>query len=194
LNGEQSKQLRTVETSGRHLLSLINGLLDVATIESGKMKLSLEAVDCQELLEEVAVGLRPFAEEKGLEFVVLAPAQLVEVRSDRQALSQILINLANNAIKFTDTGSVNLQLSQHSENGARLTRFTVVDTGRGIKSSDQQHLFAAFEQVAASTTQPHEGTGLGLYICLKLATHIRAAIRFESEFGKGSSFMLELPE
>lgn len=194
LNDEQTKQLRTVESSGKHLLSLINDLLDLAKIESGKVELSIESIDCQELLEEVAVGLRPLADEKGLELIVVGPAERLEVHSDRRALSQILINLASNAIKFTDHGSVRLLLRRRTHHGAILTGLTVVDTGRGIKPRDQEHLFAAFEQIASSTAQPYEGTGLGLYICLKLAALIGAAIRFESEFGSGSAFTLDLSE
>ena len=194
LNDEQTKQLRTVESGGKHLLSLINDLLDLAKIESGKVELSLESIDCQQLLEEVVVGLQPLADEKGLELAVASPSERVTVCSDRRALSQILINLTNNAIKFTDVGSVRLQVSRRSEDGVLVTGLTVSDTGRGIEPGDQAHLFAAFEQVASSTAQPYEGTGLGLYICLKLATLIDAAIGFESEAGNGSAFTLELSE
>jgi PAS domain S-box-containing protein len=193
LNDEQEKQLRTVESSGHHLLSLINDLLDLAKIESGKVKLSPEPIDCRELLEEVAAGLRGLADGKGLELTVDVPAERLVVRSDRRAVSQIMINLANNAIKFTDGGAVRLQLSKRTEDGAVLTALSVVDTGRGIKPGDQAHLFAAFEQISSSTAQPYEGTGLGLYISLKLAVLLGAAIRFESEFGTGSTFTLELP-
>lgn len=194
LNDEQARQLRIVQTSGRHLLSLINDLLDLARIESGRLELKIEPIDCGELLEEVAVGLRALAEDKGLELVVAAPAERLEVCSDRRALSQILINLANNAIKFTDRGGVRLQLSRQGEEGALMTRFTVVDTGRGINPGDQERLFAAFEQIESSMLRPQEGTGLGLYICQTLATFVGAAITFESEFGNGSAFTLELSE
>ncbi|HEY5318417.1 MAG TPA: PAS domain S-box protein [Solirubrobacteraceae bacterium] len=194
LNDEQTRQLRTVEAGGMHLLSLINDLLDLAKIESGTVELSLESIDCHQLLEEVAVGLRPLADEKGLELLVIAPPDSIAVRSDRRALSQILINLANNAIKFTDEGTVRLELSQSSEPGATVTRLTVIDTGRGIKAGDQAYLFAAFEQIAALSSVPYEGTGLGLYICLKLAHLLGAEITFESEFGSGTSFTLEIVE
>ena len=192
LNDEQTKQLRTVQTNGRHLLSLINDLLDLARIESGKMTLKPEPIDCQELLDEVAVGLRPLADAKGLELTVLAPDSRIEVLSDRRAVRQILINLANNAIKFTDAGSVRLHLTKGDNDGASSVRFTVVDTGRGIKASDQERLFAAFEQIDSASALPYEGTGLGLYICQTLATFIGAAITFQSDFGQGSSFTFEL--
>jgi PAS domain S-box-containing protein len=194
LNDEQSKQLRTVQSSGRHLLSLINDMLDLAKIESGGSEPSVEPIDCQELLEEVAVGLRPLAEEKQLALEVIAPTDRVEVHTDQRALRQILINLVNNAIKFTDEGEVRLQLDRHNGHGSLQTRFTVTDTGPGIKAADQGRLFAAFEQLDNSTRRASEGTGLGLYICRTLATFIGAAITFESEYGKGSAFTLELPE
>jgi PAS domain S-box-containing protein len=194
LNDEQTKQLRTVQANGRHLLSLINDLLDLARIESGKLELNIEPIDCAKLLEEVAVGLRPLADQKGLELALIAPAERLEVRSDHRALSQILINLASNAIKFTDRGGVRLQLSRHRQEGALITRFAVIDTGRGIKPGDQERLFAAFEQIESSTLRPNEGTGLGLYICQTLASFVGAAIIFESEFGNGSAFTLELSE
>jgi signal transduction histidine kinase len=194
LNDEQSKQLRTVQTSGRHLLSLINDMLDLAKIESGSAKPRVEPIDCQELLEEVAVGLRPLATEKGLELDVVAATGRLEVHTDRRALSQILINLVNNAIKFTDQGGARLQLSRYDRGQSSFTRFTVTDTGPGIKATDQGRLFAAFEQIDNSTTRASEGTGLGLYICQTLATFIGGAITFESEYGKGSAFTLELSE
>ena len=194
LNDEQARQLRIVQASGRHLLSLINDLLDLARIESGRLELKIEPIDCGELLEEVAVGLRALSDEKGLELAVIAPAERLEVRSDHRALSQILINLANNAIKFTDHGAIRLQVTRDGEDGVSMTRFTVVDTGPGILPGDQERLFAAFEQVEASTLRPHEGTGLGLYISQTLATMIGAAISVESEFGNGSAFTLELSE
>jgi PAS domain S-box-containing protein len=194
LNDEQSKQLRTVQSSGRHLLSLINDMLDLAKIESGSSEPSVESIDCHELLEEVAVGLRPLADTKELALEVIAPPDRIEIHSDRRALRQILINLVNNAIKFTDEGEVRLQLDRNNGHGTSQTRFTVTDTGPGIKAEDRGRLFAAFEQLDNSTTRASEGTGLGLYICQTLATFIGAAITFESEYGTGSSFTLELAE
>jgi protein-histidine pros-kinase len=191
LTDEQRSQLETVRASGKHLLSIINGLLDLAKIESGEVELNFEQVDCRALLDEVASGLRPLADAKGIDLESVAPDQAVVVDTDRRALSQILINLANNAIKFTEEGSVRVELSSQA-NGGRLTRFTVVDTGMGIKASDREGLFAVFQQVASSATRRHEGTGLGLYISQRLALLIRGEISFESEHGKGSTFVLQL--
>jgi len=194
LNDEQARQLRTVQTNGRHLLSLINDLLDLARIESGKLELSLESIDGQGLLEEVAVGLSPLAHEKGLELSVVPSAARPQVCSDRRLLRQILINLANNAIKFTDRGGIRMRISRELKDDRSVTRFAVIDTGRGIKPGDQARLFAAFEQIDSSPSHHSEGTGLGLYISQMLAGSIGASITFQSEFGRGSTFTLELAE
>ena len=193
LTDEQAKQLRTVQANGKHLLSIINDLLDLGRIESGKIELNIEPIGCGELAEEVVLGLRPLAEQKGIDMGWVAPEDYLEVRSDRRSLSQILINLTNNAIKFTDEGRVRVEVSRRSENGASAIRFSIVDTGRGIDPKDQQKLFAAFEQIQASSAARHEGTGLGLYICQRLAVLIGGVISFESKLGKGSAFTLELP-
>ncbi len=187
LNDEQVKQLKTIQENGRHLLSLINDLLDLAKIESGKVEISPEPVLCRPLLEEIAQGLRPFAIDKSIDLVVDYMEEDFTVVTDRRALSQILINLTNNAIKFTDDGVVRLA-GRRLDNGA--VCFTVSDTGCGIAEDDQQHIFSAFEQGSASTLQ--EGTGLGLYISSRLAGIIDASITFETELGRGTTFDLEM--
>jgi protein-histidine pros-kinase len=194
LNPEQRKQLETVRANGRHLLSIINDMLDVAKIESGKVELELESLVCQQVLEEVVTGLRPLAEQKGIDFDLVAPDSELVVQSDRRSLNQILINLVSNAIKFTDEGSICVELSRERENGGAVTRFSVIDSGMGIKPEDQQKLFIAFEQVESSATRRYEGTGLGLYISQRLAILINGELTFESEYGAGSRFTLELAE
>jgi PAS domain S-box-containing protein len=192
LNPEQTKQLKTVQAGGRHLLSLINDLLDLARIESGKVELRTEQINCGELLEEVAAGLKSLADEKGIGLKVLAPV-VREIECDRRALRQILINLANNAIKFTTEGEVRLELGLDL-GPPPVTLFSVVDTGLGIRPEDQERLFAAFEQIDGDGPGSREGTGLGLYISRMLAASIGAEIRFESQWGRGSSFVLEIRE
>ena len=192
LNDEQTKQLRAVQHGGRHLLSLINDLLDLARIESGKAELHPEAFDCHALLEEVAVGLRPLAEDKGLDLEVAPVLAAIELFCDRRVVSQILINLTNNAIKFTDHGSVRLELSQRIDRERSLTRFAVIDTGPGIALDDQARLFTAFERIASADARQIEGTGLGLHISRALADAIDGSITFESATGEGSTFALEV--
>jgi signal transduction histidine kinase len=193
LTAEQRKQLQTVQTNGKHLLSIINDLLDLAKIESGNVQLHLEPVNCREVLEEIVSGLRPLADDKGIELGMTMPDGDVTVQTDRRSLSQILINFTNNAIKYTHDGGVRLELEDRT-NGGSLIRFSVVDTGIGIKTEDREKLFPAFEQVESSATQVFEGTGLGLYICQKLAQLVHGRISFESDYGSGSTFTLELQE
>jgi PAS domain S-box-containing protein len=199
LTADQRKQLETVQANGKHLLSIINDMLDLAKIESGNVELEFEPVNCREVLEEIVTALRPRADEKGIELEMAVPDHDVTVQTDRRSLSQILINFTNNAIKFTEVGSVRVELEGQKnggtgENGGSMTRFRVVDTGMGIKEEDREKLFAAFEQVEPSATRRFEGTGLGLYISQKLAELIDARIVFESDYGTGSSFVLELRE
>ena len=193
LSQEQERQLKTIQGSSRHLLSLINDLLDLAKIESGKVEISLESVSVQKLVEEVATTLGPLAEQKRLKFEVQVPLKEIVLRSDWRALQQILLNLTNNAIKFTEKGSVRLELHQREINGATQTEFVVTDTGIGIRPEDKDRLFQAFSQVG-STGSRREGTGLGLHVSQKLAELLGGTITFESEYGKGTRFQLSLQE
>ncbi|HKW38638.1 MAG TPA: PAS domain S-box protein [Burkholderiales bacterium] len=193
LNIEQEKQLRTVQTGAKHLLALINDLLDLAKIESGQVELKLVPTDCKEVIEEVGASLRPQAEKKGLEFTVTTPHALT-LRTDRRTLGQIVINLVNNAIKFTERGSVKITSEQREENGTRTLEIRVEDTGMGIRPEDQAKLFAAFSRVEAATRQIQEGTGLGLHLSQKLAGALGGRIELESEYGRGSVFTLILRE
>jgi PAS domain S-box-containing protein len=191
LNDEQLKQVGSVQASGKHLLSLINDLLDLTKIESGKVDLSIESVVCQEVVGEVATSIQSLADRKGLTLEVSVPPEPATLETDRRILSQILLNLAGNAVKFTEAGLVRLELGQ-SANGSQTTRFTVSDTGVGIQPQDHENVFNAFEQVGVSATRRHEGSGLGLHISTKLAELIGGHLGFESELGKGSTFWLEL--
>nr|WP_145545441.1 PAS domain S-box protein [Variovorax boronicumulans] len=194
LTGDQEKQLRTVQGSARHLLALINDLLDVAKIEAGKIELHPEPVDGRTVLEEVAAALRPQAELKGLAFALDLPAQVRMLHTDRRALSQIVINLTSNAIKFTQTGAVRLSLVQQDlERGGR-TDFVVEDTGEGIAPADQAKLFGAFSRIEQRRGPQPEGTGLGLHLSRKLAIVLGGDILVDSEPGRGSRFTLALPE
>jgi signal transduction histidine kinase len=194
LTADQERQLETIESSGTHLLSLINDLLDLVKIESGKLQVNREVVDCQQVLDEVATSLRGMAEGKGLEFGMSGTGTELSVRTDRRALVQVLLNLANNAIKFTETGRISLRLERRRDNGNLLTEFSVADSGTGITPEEQDKLFQAFQQVGTSGMCRREGTGLELYLSQKLAALIGGHIEFQSEFGKGSTFRLILAE
>jgi signal transduction histidine kinase len=192
LTNDQEKQLRTVQTSARHLLSLINDLLDLAKIESGKVELNPKPFVCQGVIQEVATALRPLAEGKGLRFETRVPPDDLVVRADRRALSQILLNLVNNAIKFTETGGVSLEVVRREADKQAMIEFVVSDTGIGIRSEDQARLFQAFTQVDASGKRRHEGTGLGLHLSGKLAELLGGRISVQSEYGRGSTFTFSL--
>jgi protein-histidine pros-kinase len=151
----------------------------------------MEPVVFQPLLDEVAGSLRPLAEGKGLQFGIEAPEAEITVSTDRRALSQILINLTNNAIKFTDSGSITLRLGLADDGNA--VSLSIADTGAGIAQEDQERLFRAFEQVGAAKERQFEGTGLGLYISQKLAQMLGGKIVIDSKIDVGSTFTLSLP-
>jgi PAS domain S-box-containing protein len=192
LNVEQERQLRTVQASAKHLLSLINDLLDLARIESGKVELAREPILCQPLVQEVIASLRPAAESKGLRLEIVAPPIEIVLRTDRRALGQILINLISNAIKFTETGSVCLELIERVENERALVEFAVADTGVGIQPQDQAKLFQAFAQLGTAAHRRSDGSGLGLHLSQRLAELLGGTISLRSEPGKGSRFSLLL--
>ena len=192
LTVDQDKQLNTIRSSARHLLSLINDILDVAKIEAGKVTLVLERVQCQDLLSQTLDSLRPLATQKGLSLALDLPLDAIVIDSDRRALTQIIINLANNAIKFTDTGTVRLALAQHFDGGYRVTEFSVADSGAGIRPEDQSKLFQAFSQLDSTSTRHVEGAGLGLYLCQNLASLLGGTLGFTSNYGTGSTFTLSL--
>ena len=192
LTTEQDKQLNTIRNSARHLLSLINDILDVAKIEAGKVTLELETVACQALVAEVAETLRPLARQKNLALEVELAEPPIVLETDRRALTQILINLLNNAIKFTEKGTVRVTLSQRPGDDGDIIEFSVADSGAGIREEDQSKLFQAFSQLDSTSTRHVEGAGLGLYLCQNLANLIGGSLFFHSDFGRGSVFTLAL--
>ena len=194
LTAEQEKQLQTVQTSAKHLLALINDLLDLAKIDAGKIELRLHPTACREIVEEIASSLRPLAEGKGLELVVALPQEEVMLRTDRRMLSQIVLNLVNNAIKFTERGTVRVALRRDSEAGRSVVTIAVLDTGSGIRPEDQAKLFVAFTQVESTAGRRQEGTGLGLHLSQKLAEVLGGRIDCHSEHGVGSTFTLRIVE
>ena len=194
LTRDQEQQLRTVQTSAHHLLALINDLLDLAKIESGKVQMLSERVVCQTVVDEIAASLGPSARQKGLDFDVVCPAEPIPLLTDRRALSQILLNLTANAIKFTVRGSVRIVVEREAVGGAPRARISIIDTGVGIRDTDRTRLFEAFEQLESTADQRHEGSGLGLHLSHKLATLLGADILVESTLGAGSTFTVVLPD
>ena len=157
------------------------------------MDLTFDSVDFKDVVEEVAATLRPQAHDKGLAFEVDAPLLPVMVNTDRRALSQIILNLTGNAIKFTERGRVGLTLCSVVVAGVPCTEIRVEDSGIGIPLADQDRLFGAFTRVNSARANAPEGTGLGLHLSQKLAELLGGKIVFRSESGEGSSFSLILP-
>lgn len=191
LNAEQKKQLGMVRESARHLLELINDVLDISKIEAGELALASSPFDAAASLRKVSELLRPMAQAKGLGLEVSGAEAALPLVGDARRFEQILLNLASNAIKFTLQGRIALALERDPVPG-RL-RVRVADTGIGIAPEDMVHLFQPFRQINTGLTRTHEGTGLGLAICHRLATRMGGGIEVESRVGEGSTFTLWLP-
>ena len=194
LNEEQERQLHIVQWSARHLLSLINDILDIAKIESGKMELHFEAVPVKEVVKDVAASLAALASEKGLEFTSTVSGDGESAVTDRRALRQILLNLTNNAVKYTEKGSVRIDARGATWHGRPAIEVSVTDTGVGIKPEDRRRLFEAFEQLEPLHALHAEGTGLGLFLCRNLTAMLGGELKMTSEYGSGSTFTLFLPK
>ncbi len=194
LNAEQTKQLGMVRGSARHLLELINDVLDLSKIEAGQLEIRAEPFDLPTSIERVVASVRPLAEKKGLALSAEVAGGLGEMVGDRRRVEQILINLLSNAIKFTERGSVKLAAdaveTPDSKTGVRLR---VSDTGIGIKPEDIGMLFQPFRQVDTGLSRQHEGTGLGLAICQRLVMLMGGKITTASEWLHGSEFTVTLP-
>lgn len=189
LNDEQKKQLTMAKGSASHLLSLINDVLDISKIEAGELVVTPKPFDYSKSVRKVFNIVQPLAVKKSLKLELNLSDNSFEITSDERRVEQILLNLLNNSIKFTDRGSVKLQCSVEGNN--ILTK--VIDTGIGIKNEDLDKLFKPFSQVETGITRNHEGTGLGLSICKKLTEKLGGIIKVESEFGVGTTFILYLP-
>jgi signal transduction histidine kinase len=191
--GEPSDKMRTVlerlQSNGRHLLGLINDVLDLSKIEAGQLTLSLNDYSLGDMARGVVSAVEPLAAEKRLAFTAEVPPDLPAGRGDERRLSQVLLNLVGNAIKFTEEGEVAIKAS--ATNG----EFTVqvCDTGPGITAADQAKIFEEFQQADSSITRKKGGTGLGLSIAKRIIEMHGGRIWVESEPGKGSTFFFTLP-
>jgi signal transduction histidine kinase len=182
---------KTIHQSGKHLLGVVNDMLDVAKIESGHMTLDPKPFDVRQILDELALAHAPLAQEKGLDlntqFGDELPASLM---SDPVRLRQVIHNLLNNAVKFTNQGSITLSAHWHNE---RLV-VGVRDTGPGIDPAVQALVFERFRQGTAFMTREHGGTGLGLALVREFVGLMGGEVRLESEPGKGAYFEFWVPE
>jgi signal transduction histidine kinase len=191
--GELPEKVRDVhqriDKSGRHLLGLINDVLDFSKIEAGQLTLANNLYSLKDVVQAVVAGMQPLATEKNLPLNVAVPADLPPISGDERRISQVLMNLVGNAIKFTDSGEVRVEVT--TADGSFLV--SVLDTGPGIAERDQQSIFEEFRQAQSSTTQKKGGTGLGLAIAKRIVELHGGRIWVESEVGKGSRFTFSLP-
>jgi len=191
--GEPTEKVRTVlerlQANGKHLLGLINDVLDLSKIEAGQLTLSLDDYSLSDVVHGVVSAVEPLAAEKRLAFKAEIAPDLPTGRGDGRRLSQVLLNLLGNAIKFTDTGEVAIRAS--ATNGAFAV--AVCDTGPGISATDQVKIFEEFQQADSSITRKKGGTGLGLSIAKRIIEMHGGRIWVESEPGKGSSFYFTVP-
>ncbi|WP_085027343.1 response regulator [Ensifer aridi] len=185
--------LEKIAAAGRHLLSLINDILDLSKIEANKMELFLETFDVAELLRDVSATVAPLMAKNRNEFIKDIDGDLGEMHSDQTKLRQNLFNLLSNAAKFTNGGKVTLSVRRQRRAGGDWLVFKVSDTGIGMTPEQQERLFNPFTQADASTTRNYGGTGLGLSITRSFCRMIRGVVKVESEVGKGSTFTMEVP-
>jgi signal transduction histidine kinase/ABC-type amino acid transport substrate-binding protein len=199
LTDEQSKQLGMVRDSARHLLALINDVLDISKIEADELVMANERFDLRASIAKVTAIAQPLAQKKNLALQVALAPDVDFMHGDARRVEQILLNLISNAIKFTETGTVEVtaKRAQAAPDHTGIQQDTVCvnisDTGMGIREEDMNTLFKPFRQIDSALSRAHEGTGLGLAICQRLATLMGGAISVSSRWGQGSVFTVTLP-
>jgi signal transduction histidine kinase len=191
--GEVGEEVREVlvrlEKSGRHLLALINDVLDLSKIEAGQLTLSLNDYSVKDIVQTVVTGMESLAADKKLTLRSNLPPELPLGRGDERRITQVFLNLIGNAIKFTDVGEITVRVT--TSNGAFVV--AVADTGPGIAPEDQEKIFQEFQQGDNSSTRKKGGTGLGLSIAKHIVEMHGGRIWVESTPGKGSTFWFTLP-
>ncbi len=211
LNPEQSKQLGMVRGSARHLLALINDVLDISKIESDRLSVAREPFNLAASLQQAVASVRPLAERKGLQLQVQVATDVGMATGDRRRFEQVLINLLGNAVKFTEHGSISLdaglvaatpavpagQLQAHQGDPAQVAMpavsIVIEDSGIGIRPEDMSMLFQPFRQIDATLARTHDGTGLGLAICGRLMVLMGGAVSASSRWQSGTRFQVLLP-
>jgi CheY-like chemotaxis protein/two-component sensor histidine kinase len=189
LNEKQLRYVNNISTSGKHLLELINEILDLSKVESGKMELHYNEFSINSVFEEVRGVFAPFAQKKSLE-VTFNVEHVTTLEADRGRLIQVLYNLVSNAVKFTPEGG---KISVRCGKSGSKALISVMDTGIGISIEDQKKIFQPFTQIDASSSRPFGGTGLGLTLVKKIVNLHQGEIWVESDIGKGSTFILAIP-
>lgn len=192
-NRHLAEDLQRIHGAGRHLLSLINGILDLSKIEAGKMELDVDVFDIESMLEDVVATIHPIMEHHGNRLVVHCEPGIGCIETDQIKVRQTLFNLLSNAAKFTEHGTVTLSAERIIESGTAWLRFAVEDSGIGIPQEQIKRLFKDFSQVDTSTSKKYGGTGLGLAISRRYCQMMGGDIQVQSSVGKGSVFTVLLP-
>lgn len=185
--------LKKIQSAGRHLLGLINDILDISKIEAGKMQLWLEGFEIRPMVEEVVNTVQPLVDKNGNRLKLVCDGALGNMQADLTKTRQVLFNLLSNASKFTKQGTIVLAVTRHTTEDGDWIRFRVQDSGIGMTLQQMQNLCKPFTQADASTTRRYGGTGLGLAICLQYCQMMGGEISVESEIEKGSTFVVWLP-
>ena len=191
--GEEIADLQKISSAGKHLLSMVNDILDISKIEAGKAELYLETFDLDKFIQEVESTARPLAAKNTNSFVLLKGENLGEVHMDATKLRQSVLNLLSNASKFTENGQITLSVERHTKGGEQWVAIAVRDTGVGISEENLNNLFRNFSQANSSITAKFGGTGLGLSLSQNLCRLMGGDIGLESTFGEGSCFTINLP-
>ncbi len=190
---EFESDLEKINTAGKHLLALINDILDLSKIEAGKMEINLEVFDIADLVQEVVATIQPLAEKNDNDLIVTAPENLGSMNADIVRVKQMLFNLMSNACKFTQDGTVELKILREKQDNVDWIRFHISDTGIGISPFELKKLFTDFAQIDPSNTRKFGGTGLGLAISRRFCRMMGGDITVQSKLGKGSTFTIQLP-
>lgn len=189
LNEEQNKQLSKVKNNAKHLLSLINDILDISKIEADKVELTYEDINIKDMINDIADIIQPRVNEKNLELFTSVTDNII-IKSDARRVKQVVLNLVSNAVNYSETGQIFMNAEQLTENRIKIS---VKDSGIGISDEQITRLFQPFQQIDSSLTKKNKGTGLGLYLSRKIMKMLGGDIYVKSELGVGSEFYIELP-
>jgi len=189
LSDKQKEYLSVTKRNIDRLTRLVRNVLDFQKLESGRMEFKMEKADINELVKQVVADVSPLVRRKGLEIAASLEKDLPEITFDRDKITQVLVNLVNNAMKFTNKGGITVKTLKLKDTIC----VSVIDTGIGIKREDMDKLFRSFSQIDAGKEQSSDGTGLGLVISKNIVQEHRGKIQVESEFGKGTTFSFTLP-
>lgn len=189
LTDKQHQRIERVVENSQHLLKLINDVLDISKIEAGKMELYLETFEIAPLLQDILSDVQHAATQKGNQIITQIPANIGAMHADKTKVHQILLNILSNAAKFTEKGKINFTVQRQDSH----FQFTIQDSGIGMSPEQVKNVFRAFVQADVSTTRQYGGTGLGLAISSHYSEMMSGSIKVNSELGKGSTFVVELP-